>query len=78
MSPFNRLAVYGHRGWASSAIAAALIKSGAPVKILHRPGSDTSQLPVAANCTKVEVDVEDQDALVSALQDVDILMQVHT
>lgn len=41
----NRIAVYGHRGWASSAIVAALIASNAPIKVLYRPGSDVSTIP---------------------------------
>ena len=69
---FNRLAVYGHRGWASSAITNALIGTGAPVKVLHRPGSDVTGLPVTVST--VEVDVSNEAALVSALEDVDILM----
>jgi nucleoside-diphosphate-sugar epimerase len=69
---YNRIAVYGHRGWVSSAISAALVKSGAPIKVLYRPSSDVSDLPKGV--TSVEVDVEDQAALVAALQDVDIVM----
>jgi putative NADH-flavin reductase len=69
---YNRIAVYGHRGWVSSAIFAALVKSGAPVKVLYRPGSNVSDLP--ESITSVEVDVEDQKAVVAALQDVDIVM----
>ncbi|KAI0157914.1 NmrA-like family protein [Hypoxylon sp. FL1284] len=68
---FHRIAVYGHRGWASSSIVKALASSGAPVKVLYRPSSDVSGLP--SNVTKVEVDVENQDQLVAALQDVDIV-----
>jgi nucleoside-diphosphate-sugar epimerase len=70
--PYNRIAVYGHRGWASSVITKALAASGAPLKVLYRGGSDVSDLP--SNITKVEVDVEDQDALVAALLNVDIVM----
>ena len=71
---FNRIAIYGHRGWASSVITKALIASKAPVKILHRPASDISQLPDSIE--KVEVDVEDTPQLINALKDVDILMYV--
>lgn len=69
---FNRIAIYGHRGWASSAITKSLIASGAPIKILHRPESDVSDVP--STVTTVSVDVNDKDALIQALQDVDILM----
>ncbi|KAI1391576.1 NmrA-like family protein [Hypoxylon trugodes] len=68
---FNRIAVYAHRGWASSAIVKALISSGAPVKVLYRPGSDVSNLPSSVATT--EVDLENQSQLVNALQDVDIV-----
>jgi nucleoside-diphosphate-sugar epimerase len=69
---YNRIAVYGHRGWASSVIVNSLAASGAPIKVLHRADSDTSSLP--PHVTKVEVDLEDQTALIAALQDVDIVM----
>lgn len=72
---FNRIAVYGHRGWASSAIVAALIATGAPVKVLYRPGSDVSALPDSV--AKVAVDLESEgenETLITALQGVDILM----
>lgn len=69
---YNRIAVYGHRGWASSAIVDALVSSGAPIKVLYRPSSDVSSLP--PSIAKVEVAVEHQQQLVDALQDVDILM----
>ncbi|KAK8039429.1 NAD(P)-binding protein [Apiospora rasikravindrae] len=69
---FNRIAVYGHRGWASSAIVQALIASGAPIRVLHRPGSDVSMLPSAPNVTTLAVDLENQSALVSALEGIDI------
>lgn len=72
--PFNRIAVYGHRGWVSSAIVAALIESGVPLKVLHRPGSDVSNLPDTV--ATFEVDLEDQEKLVDALQGVDIVMYV--
>ncbi|KAK8094759.1 hypothetical protein PG997_001444 [Apiospora hydei] len=71
---FNRIAVYGHRGWASSAIVKALIASGAPIRVLHRPGSDISMLPSASNVTTVAVDLDDQPALVSALEGIDIVI----
>lgn len=71
-SSFNRLAVYGHRGWASSVIVASLAASGAPLKVLYRPGSDVSGLPEGVQA--VEVDLADEDALVRALDDVDILL----
>jgi nucleoside-diphosphate-sugar epimerase len=69
---FNRIAVYGHRGWASSEIVGALASSGAPLRVLHRPGSDTSCLP--ANVEVVEVDLMDQASLVEKLKDIDIVM----
>ncbi len=69
---FNRIAIYGHRGWASSGIVSALVASGAPIKVLYRPGSDVSGLP--SNVETVSVDVEDQESLISALSDVDIVM----
>jgi hypothetical protein len=68
----NRIAVYGHRGWASSAIVNALARSRTPLRVLYRPSSDISTIPPIA--TTVEVDVDDQEALVSALQDIDIVM----
>lgn len=70
--PSNRIAVYGHRGWASSAIVAALIASAAPIKVLYRPGSDISSLP--ASVAKVAVNLDDQDTVIAALQDVDVVM----
>jgi uncharacterized protein YbjT (DUF2867 family) len=69
---YNRIAVYGHLDWASSAIFAALVKSGAPIKVLYRPSSHVSDRP--KEVTAAEVDVEDQAALEVALQDVDIVM----
>ena len=69
---FNRIAIYGHRGWASSAITDALIASGAPIKIIYRPGSDVSNIP--STVSTVEVDVTDTQALIDALQDIDIVM----
>lgn len=68
----NRIAVYGHRGWASSEIVKALASSGAPLRVLHRPGSDTSSLP--ANVEAVEVDLADQASLVEKLKDIDIVI----
>lgn len=69
---FNRIAVYGHRGWASLEIVKALASSGAPIRVLHRPGSDTSSLP--ANVEIVEVELSDQASLVGKLKDIDIVM----
>lgn len=69
---FNRIAVYGHRGWGSSRIVEALIASGAPITVLYRPGSDVSSIP--ADVVKVEVDVNDEKAVVDALKDIDIVM----
>ncbi|KAL3450254.1 hypothetical protein BJX65DRAFT_305099 [Aspergillus insuetus] len=71
---FNRIAIYGHRGWASSAIAAAMIASGAPIKVLYRPGSDISSLPDSV--PTVAVDLDDQGQVVGALQDVDIVISL--
>ncbi|KAJ7491761.1 hypothetical protein B0H11DRAFT_2007756 [Mycena galericulata] len=73
---YNRIAVYGHRGWASSAIVDALVASGAPIKVLYRPGSDVASLPRPSNVTSVEVDLADEEAVVSSLQDVDILISL--
>ncbi|KAK0375972.1 hypothetical protein CLIM01_06652 [Colletotrichum limetticola] len=74
MPSFNRIAIYGHRGWASSKITEALIASGAPIRIIYRPGSDISSLP--ASVTSVEVDVNDEKALVDALHDIDIVISL--
>ncbi|KAM3501050.1 hypothetical protein MY10362_005869 [Beauveria mimosiformis] len=72
---YNRIAVYGHRGRFSSKILSALIASGAPITVLYRPGSDVSSLP--SGVPKIEVDVlDDQDALVAALQDIDIVLSL--
>ncbi|KAH6660820.1 hypothetical protein BKA67DRAFT_549289 [Truncatella angustata] len=71
---FNRIAVYGHRGWVSSAVVEALAASGAPVRVLYRPGSDVSSLPTTSNLTKVKVDLEDIPAVIAALQDIDIVI----
>ena len=72
---FNRIAVYGHRGFVGSRVVPALIASGAPITVLHRPSSDTSNLP--EHVRKIEVDVLDEDVLVDALQDIDIVMSVR-
>ncbi|KAF5628855.1 hypothetical protein F52700_7948 [Fusarium sp. NRRL 52700] len=69
---FNRIAVYGHRGFVASQVVPALIASGAPITVLHRSTSDTSSLP--EHVKKIQVDVLDQDALVAALQDIDIVI----
>lgn len=69
---FNRIAVYGHRGWASSAIVNALAATGAPIRVLHRPFSDISSLPPGVKT--VSVHLEDEQALINALKDVDIVM----
>lgn len=50
----------------------ALIASGAPLKVLYRPDSDVSRLP--NDLPKVAVDLDDEKALIGALEDVDILM----
>ncbi|KAK1974278.1 hypothetical protein LZ30DRAFT_787107 [Colletotrichum cereale] len=71
---FNRIAVYGHRGWGSSSIVEALIASGALAKVLYRASSDISNLP--AHITKVEVDVNDEAVLIEALQDIDIVISL--
>ncbi|KAK1236865.1 hypothetical protein MKX08_007813 [Trichoderma sp. CBMAI-0020] len=74
MPPFNRIAIYGHRGWAGSAIVDALITSGAPLKVLYRPNSDVSRLP--GDLPKVAVNLDDEKALIGALEDVDILISL--
>ncbi|TQN64947.1 Eugenol synthase 1, partial [Colletotrichum shisoi] len=68
----NRIAVYGHRWRFSGRIVAALIESGAPITVLHRPSQDTSGLP--ASVQKIEVDVLNADALVEALREIDIVL----
>ncbi|KAJ9111215.1 hypothetical protein QFC22_006590 [Naganishia vaughanmartiniae] len=73
---YNRLAVYGHRGWASSAISKALIDSGAHVKVLYRPSSDVSDLPKRDNVSTFEVNVDDEAQVLEALNDVDILISL--
>ncbi|KAJ5015975.1 hypothetical protein K4K57_012373 [Colletotrichum sp. SAR 10_99] len=70
----NRIAVYGHRGFANARIVAALIASGAPITVLYRSSSNTSNLP--ANVRKIEVDVLDEDALVETLKDIDIVLSL--
>ena len=72
MSTFNRIAVYGHRGWASSAIVNALIAAGGPVTVLHRSDSDTSALPTGTP-TRV-IDIQNAQSIHDALKDIDILM----
>ncbi|KAM0209898.1 hypothetical protein ACHAQD_010917 [Fusarium lateritium] len=69
---FNRIAVWGHRGFVGSRVVPTLIASGAPITVLHRPGSDTSSLP--DDVKRIEVDVLDEDALVAALQDIEIVL----
>ncbi|KAE8339362.1 hypothetical protein BDV24DRAFT_176043 [Aspergillus arachidicola] len=71
---FNRIAVYGHRGFVGSRVVPALIASGAPVTVLHRPSSDTSNLP--DHVRKIAIDVHDEVALVDALQDIDIVISL--
>ncbi|ETS75035.1 hypothetical protein PFICI_13519 [Pestalotiopsis fici W106-1] len=71
---YNRIAVYGHRGWVSSAIVDNLAISGASVTVLYRPGSDVSGLAGATK--KIELDLEDEEALVAALQDIDIVISL--
>ncbi|KAJ6018225.1 hypothetical protein N7451_001604 [Penicillium sp. IBT 35674x] len=71
---FNRLAVYAHRGWASSKIFESLARSGAPVRVLYRPGSDISNVPSGVEA--VEVDTRDRDALKASLKDIDILISL--
>ncbi|KAL3431333.1 hypothetical protein BDV09DRAFT_206750 [Aspergillus tetrazonus] len=71
---FNRIAVYGHRGFVGSRVVSALIASGAPITVLHRASSDTFNLP--EHVRKIEVDVLDEDALVDALQDIDIVISL--
>ncbi|KAH8784893.1 hypothetical protein F5883DRAFT_635875 [Diaporthe sp. PMI_573] len=71
---FNHIAVYGHRGFANSQIVLALIDSGAPITVLYRSSSDTSNLPPGVK--KIEMDVFDEDALVDALRDIDIVISL--
>ncbi|KAJ3492446.1 hypothetical protein NLG97_g5392 [Lecanicillium saksenae] len=72
--PFNRIAVYGHRGWASAAIVQALADSGAPITVLHQPTSDTSMLP--ANILTRSVDVNDENSVIRALENIDIVISL--
>jgi nucleoside-diphosphate-sugar epimerase len=53
--PYNRIAIYGHRGWAASAIVKALADFGAPIKVLHRPDSDVTMLPASVNTVAVDL-----------------------
>ena len=71
---YNRIAIYGHCGRFSAVIVAALIQSGAPITLLHRPSSDVSNLPPSIR--KIAVDVLDEDALVEALNGIDIVLYV--
>ncbi|KAF7539694.1 hypothetical protein G7054_g1971 [Neopestalotiopsis clavispora] len=71
---YNRIGVYGHRGWASSAIVDSLTTSGAPVTVLYRPGSDVSR--IADDVKKIQVDLDDETALIAALQDIDIVISL--
>ncbi|KAI0551942.1 NAD(P)-binding protein [Xylaria curta] len=69
---FNRIAIYGHRGWVGSAVLGALAATGAPIKVLHRAESDISSLP--ADVTTAMVDLDDPQTLIPALQDIDIVL----
>ncbi|KAI0867846.1 NAD(P)-binding protein [Hypoxylon argillaceum] len=69
---FNRIAIYGHRGWVGSPVLRALAATGAPIKVLHRAGSDISALPTGVSTA--EIDIDDAGTLVPALQDVDIVL----
>lgn len=71
---FNRIAIYGHRGWVGSAVLRALTGTGAPIKVLHRAGSDISSIP--SGVTSAVVDLDDAQTLVPALQDIDIVLCV--
>ncbi|KAJ3549131.1 hypothetical protein NM208_g661 [Fusarium decemcellulare] len=71
---YNRIAIFGHRGWVSSAIVDALAASGAPITILYRPTSDTSSLP--SHVKMIEVNFEDEITVTTALKDVDILISL--
>lgn len=72
MTSYNNIAVFGHRGWVSSGIVAALLDSGAPIKILYRPESSVADLPTST--TTVKVDLANEQSLVEALEGVDIFM----
>ncbi|KAI0971274.1 NAD(P)-binding protein [Xylaria arbuscula] len=69
---FNRIALYGHRGWVGSPVLAALAATGAPIKVLHRAGSDVSSLP--AGVATAEVDLDNPQTLIPALRDIDIVL----
>ncbi|KAI0150617.1 NAD(P)-binding protein [Xylariaceae sp. FL1272] len=69
---FNRIAILGHNGWAGSAVLRALASTGAPIKVLHRAGSDVSQLP--AGVTSAEIDLDDPNTLIPALKNIDIAL----
>jgi hypothetical protein len=71
----NRIGILGHRGWAAGHILQALLSTGATLKIIHRPGSDTSALP--AHVSAVEASLDNEDALVRAFEDVDVMMCVQ-
>ena len=73
MTSKNKLAIIGHRGWAATPITRALAEASAhPVRILHRHGSDITQLP--ANTEAVPVALDDEDSLTKAVSDIDICM----
>ncbi|KAG9250820.1 uncharacterized protein F5Z01DRAFT_677491 [Emericellopsis atlantica] len=74
MSSPRRIAVIGHRGWASSAILGALAASSASVKVLHQADSDVSGVPPQVTTTLV--DFADVPALVEALRDIDIVISL--
>jgi nucleoside-diphosphate-sugar epimerase len=69
---FNRIAIYGHRGWVGASVLRALAATGAPLKVLHRAGSDISNLPKGV--TTAEVNLDDAQSLISPLQDIDIVL----
>ncbi|KAI1347686.1 NAD(P)-binding protein [Xylaria sp. FL0043] len=69
---FNRIAIYGHRGWVGSPVLRALKAAGAPIKVLHRAESDVSSLP--AGVSTAVVDLDDPQTLIPALQDIDIVL----
>ncbi|KAF5011561.1 hypothetical protein FDECE_2326 [Fusarium decemcellulare] len=71
---YNRIAIFGHRGWVSSAIVDALAASGAPITVLYRSTSDTPSLP--SHVRKIEVDLEDETTVIAALKDIDILISL--
>jgi nucleoside-diphosphate-sugar epimerase len=66
------IAILGHRGWVAAHVIKALLKTEATLKVIHRPGSSTSDLPETVQ--QVEASLDDEDALVNALRDVDIAM----